>query len=104
MKRTLTLALASTMLAPLLTTSLAHAETIDVSTGHQSMTTATYPPGVIAQHMGFFEKYLPHDGKNYYLCCSTHETEDQSIYNRLIEHCRRDFPALPAWLEAEQKA
>jgi hypothetical protein len=48
--------------------------------------------------------YLPHDGKKYYLCCSTHEAEDQSIYDRIMEHCVRDFPALPAWLKAEQNS
>jgi NitT/TauT family transport system substrate-binding protein len=41
----------------------ASAETISISIGHQSMTTATYPPGVIAQHLGLLQKYLPHTGK-----------------------------------------
>lgn len=63
MTRIRALALAGTILAPLTTACLAQAETLDVSTGHQSMTTATYPPGVIAQHLGLLEKYLPHDGK-----------------------------------------
>ncbi|MGO9133373.1 MAG: ABC transporter substrate-binding protein [Methylovirgula sp.] len=64
MTRTATLALlAGTMMASLAQLSFAHAETVDVSVGHQSMTTATYPPGVIAQHLGLLEKFLPHDGK-----------------------------------------
>jgi hypothetical protein len=45
--------------------------------------------------------YLRHEGKNYYLCCNTHEAGDQFIYDRM-ENCVRDFPDLPAWLKAEQ--
>lgn len=41
----------------------AFAQTIDIGIGHQSTTTATYPAGVIAEHLGLFKKYLPHDGK-----------------------------------------
>jgi hypothetical protein len=46
--------------------------------------------------------YLPHDGKNYFLCCSTHEAGDQAIYDRIKEHCVRDFPEILAWIKAEQ--
>lgn len=42
--------------------------------------------------------YLPHDGKNYYMCCNTHQAGDQFIYDRIMEHCIRDFPHLPQWL------
>jgi len=41
----------------------AGAEEITVSIGHQSMTTATYPPGIIAEHLNLIQKYLPHSGK-----------------------------------------
>lgn len=41
----------------------ARAETINIAIGHQSMTTATYPPGVIAEHLNLIQKYLPHSGK-----------------------------------------
>jgi hypothetical protein len=46
--------------------------------------------------------YLRHEGKNYYLCCNTHGAGDQFIYERIMQHCVRDFPNLPAWLKAEQ--
>jgi hypothetical protein len=43
--------------------------------------------------------YLRHEGKNYYLCCNTHDAGDQLIYDRIMEHCARDFPELSAWLK-----
>jgi hypothetical protein len=46
--------------------------------------------------------FLRHEGKNYYLCCNTHGAGDQFIYDRIMEHCVRDFPDLPTWLIAEQ--
>jgi hypothetical protein len=46
--------------------------------------------------------YLRHEGKNYYLCCNTHDAGDQFIYDRIMKHCVRDFPNLPVWLNAEQ--
>lgn len=46
--------------------------------------------------------YLRHAGKNYYLCCTTHNAGDQFIYDRIMQHCVRDFPDLPNWLKAEQ--
>jgi hypothetical protein len=46
--------------------------------------------------------YLRRDGKNYYLCCNTHNAGDQFIYDRIMEHCVREFPDLPAWLKAVQ--
>jgi hypothetical protein len=46
--------------------------------------------------------YLPHEDKNYYLCCNTHAAGDQFIYDRIMQHCVRDFPALPEWLKAAQ--
>jgi len=39
--------------------------------------------------------FAKHDNSNYYLCLSTHEAGDDSIYKRIIEHCIRDFPFLP---------
>ena len=46
--------------------------------------------------------YLRHEEKNYYLCCNSHDTPDQFIYDRIIENCVHDFPNLPAWLKAGQ--
>lgn len=46
--------------------------------------------------------YLQHEGNNYYLCCNTHDAGDQFIYDRVMEHCTRDFPNLAAWWKAEQ--
>ncbi|MGB7835558.1 MAG: hypothetical protein WBL84_25470, partial [Xanthobacteraceae bacterium] len=43
--------------------------------------------------------FLKRAGKNYYLCCNTHVAGDQVIYDRIAEHCVRDFPELPVWLE-----
>jgi hypothetical protein len=48
--------------------------------------------------------YLRHEGKNYYLCCNTHDAGDQFIYDRIVENCVRDFPDLPAWLKADQNS
>lgn len=46
--------------------------------------------------------YLPHAGKNYYLCCNTHTAGDQFIHDRIMEHCVREFPELPVWLKEAQ--
>jgi hypothetical protein len=46
--------------------------------------------------------YLPHEGKNYYLCCTTHGTGDQLIHDRIVQHCPRDFPDLLNWWKARQ--
>jgi hypothetical protein len=46
--------------------------------------------------------YLRVEGKNYYLCCNTHDAGDQFIYDRIMENCVRDFPNLSAWLKAER--
>jgi hypothetical protein len=46
--------------------------------------------------------YMRRETKNYYLCCSTHEDGDQFIYDRIMEHCVRDFPELPTWLKDQQ--
>ncbi len=48
--------------------------------------------------------YLQHEAKNYYLCCSTHNDGDQFIYDRIVQHCPRDFPELPTWLKNEQNS
>lgn len=42
--------------------------------------------------------YLPRGGKNYYMCCNTHEAGDQFVYDRIMENCIRDFPHLPQWV------
>jgi hypothetical protein len=47
--------------------------------------------------------YLRHQAKNYYLCSCTHDAGDQFIYDRIMQHCTRDFPELPAWLQDQQK-
>lgn len=39
------------------------------------------------------------DGVHYYLCCNTHAAGDQFIYDRILQHCTRDFPNLPDWLQ-----
>jgi hypothetical protein len=46
--------------------------------------------------------FIKHDGKNYYLCVNTHAAGDQFIYDRIAQHCVRDFPELPKWLKALQ--
>jgi hypothetical protein len=46
--------------------------------------------------------YLRRGEKNYYLCCTTHDAGDQVIYDRIMEHCPRDFPELATWLKEEQ--
>jgi hypothetical protein len=46
--------------------------------------------------------YLNREGKNYYLCCTTHNAGDQVIYDRPMEHCPRDFPELATWLKEAQ--
>ncbi len=38
--------------------------------------------------------YLRHNATNYYLCCGAHKDGDQFIYDRILRHCRRDFPDL----------
>lgn len=41
--------------------------------------------------------FAKHDGKNFYLCLNTHNAGDQFIYDRIVEHCDRDFPDLLNW-------
>ena len=41
--------------------------------------------------------FAKHQGKNYYLCLNTHDAGDQAIYNRIMEHCAKDFPQLSTW-------
>lgn len=40
--------------------------------------------------------FLPHHGKNYYLCLGLHGT-DPHIADRIREHCTRDFPDVLEW-------
>lgn len=35
---------------------------------------------------------------NYYLCIGSHKAGDQKIFDRIFEHCTRDFPDLPNWI------
>jgi hypothetical protein len=46
--------------------------------------------------------YLKRECKNYYLCCNSHKAGDQFIYNRIFEHCVREFPDLQGWLKDQQ--
>lgn len=41
--------------------------------------------------------FAKHDGQHYYLCLNTHQAGDQFIYDRIMEHCVRDFPDLRTW-------
>ncbi|MFK7893384.1 MAG: ABC transporter substrate-binding protein, partial [Granulosicoccus sp.] len=41
----------------------AHAETIKIAIGHQSMCTETYTAGIVVKELELLEKYLPTDGK-----------------------------------------
>ncbi|WP_417505053.1 hypothetical protein [Marinomonas gallaica] len=38
--------------------------------------------------------YAEYQGKNYYLCMGIHNADDQSIYNRIVDNCLREFPFL----------
>jgi hypothetical protein len=42
--------------------------------------------------------FARHNGKNFYLCCNTHNAGDQFIYDRIMAHCARDFPQLQNWM------
>jgi hypothetical protein len=44
--------------------------------------------------------YVKHAGKNYYLCINGHDTPDQVIYDRIIEHAAKDFPDVKQWIAA----
>lgn len=44
--------------------------------------------------------FAKHDGKNYYLALNTHGAGDQFIYDRIMEHCPKNFPDLGAWIAA----
>lgn len=46
---------------------------------------------VNAKLTGEWIVYLKRGEKNYYLCCTTHDAGDQAIYDRIMEHCPRDF-------------
>jgi hypothetical protein len=38
--------------------------------------------------------YAKYQGENYYLCMGSHNADDQSIYNRMVDNCLREFPFL----------
>ena len=42
--------------------------------------------------------YIRHNGNNYYLCCNTHNAEDQFIFDRIMGICINDFPDLANWV------
>lgn len=42
--------------------------------------------------------FAKNGAKNYYLCLNTHNAGDQFVYDRIMEHCVRDFPDLPKWI------
>jgi hypothetical protein len=44
-----------------------------------------------------FAKY---NGKNYYLCLNTHDAGDQLIFDRIHDHCLKEFPDLPNWMKS----
>ena len=44
--------------------------------------------------------YVKHDGKNYYLALNTHNSGDQFLYDRIMEHCPKNFPDLASWIAA----
>ncbi len=43
--------------------SIAHAETVKIAIGHQSMCTDTYTAGIVVKELKLLEKYLPKEGK-----------------------------------------
>lgn len=44
--------------------------------------------------------FVKHDGRPYYLCLTTHKAGDQEVHDRIMQHCRADFPDLLDWKEA----
>lgn len=44
--------------------------------------------------------YVKHDNKNYYLALNTHNAGDQFVYDRIMEHCPKNFPDLQNWITA----
>lgn len=44
--------------------------------------------------------FARHRSKNYYLGLANHDSEDQLIYNNVVESSIRDFPDLKNWLPA----
>jgi len=41
--------------------------------------------------------FAKNGGKNFYLCLNTHDAGDQFIYDRITEHCVKEFPDLLKW-------
>lgn len=48
--------------------------------------------------------FAKHGGENYYLSLNTHGAGDQFIYDRIMEHCPKNFPELQAWISASVAA
>lgn len=42
--------------------------------------------------------YAKHANQNYYLALNTHDAGDQFVYDRIIEHCTKNFPDLQQWI------
>lgn len=48
--------------------------------------------------------FAKHADKNYYLALNTHGAGDQFIFDRIMEHCPKNFPDLQAWIAASALA
>lgn len=48
--------------------------------------------------------FAKNDSKNYYLALNTHGAGDQFIYDRIMEHCPKNFPDLQARIKASASA
>jgi hypothetical protein len=42
--------------------------------------------------------YAKHSDQNYYLALNTHDAGDQFVFDRIFEHCPKNFPALASWI------
>lgn len=82
--------------------SLAHAETVKIAIGHQSMCTDTYTAGIVVKELKLLEKYLPTDGKykdiNFEVSWSDYSSggpiTNQMMANKLNFGVMGDYPLI----------
>jgi NitT/TauT family transport system substrate-binding protein len=80
----------------------AHARTVEIAIGHQSMCTDTYTAGIVVKELGLLEKHLPSDGEHagvtYDISWSDYSSggpiTNQMLANRLNIGVMGDYPLI----------
>ena len=47
--------------------------------------------------------FIFYNEERYYLCLSTHQADDVSTYNKIVQACAHEFPDLQSWIEQARR-